>query len=77
MRREKKDEKAKEGSHKAVVAGVTEEMTQPRIARSALADADEQSKESHRKPTSQHAGRTAKPHIEQYGTGTPAVEKKS
>jgi hypothetical protein len=75
MRSEKKEGKARESSYKAVVAGVTEEMRQPRVAKSARADADEQSKESHGKPTTQHAGRTAKPHIEQYGTGTPSIEK--
>jgi len=75
MCREKKDEEAGVASCKAVVAGVKEEMAQPRIAKSARANADEQSKKSHGKPTSPHAGRTAKAHIEQYGTGTPAVEK--
>jgi hypothetical protein len=77
MRSDKKDQKTREASHKAVVAGVTEEMTQPRIAISARADADEKTKESHGKPTAQRAVRTAKPHIERYGTGTPAIEKKS
>ena len=71
MRSEKKDKKSREASYKAVVASVTEEMAQPRIAKSARADADEQSRESHGKPTTQHAGGAAKPHIEQYGTGTP------
>jgi Cu/Zn superoxide dismutase len=75
MHREKKDEEAGVASYKAVVAGVKEEMAQPRIAKSARANADEQSKKSHGKPTSPHAGRIAKPHIEQYGTGTPSIEK--
>ena len=75
MRSEKKEGKARESSYKAVVAGVKEEMAQPRIAKSARANADEQSKKSHGKPTSPHAGRIAKPHIEQYGTGTPSIEK--
>jgi hypothetical protein len=77
MRSEKKDENAREASYKAVVAGVTEEMRQPRIAKSARADVGERSKENHGKSTTQNARRTAKPHTEQYGTGTPAVEKKS
>jgi hypothetical protein len=77
MRVKTKGKKAEEASNKEILASVTEEMTQPRIAKSARTDADQPSKESHGKRTSQHAGRTAKPHIEQYGTGTPAVEKKS
>jgi hypothetical protein len=76
MRSEKKDQKTREASYKAVVARVTEEMAQPRIAKSARADADEKSKESHGRPTSRRPGRAAKPHIERYGTGTPAIEKK-
>jgi hypothetical protein len=75
MPREKKEEKTGVAFCQAVVAGVTEEMTQPRITKSARADADKQSKKSNGKPTSPHAGRAVKPHIEQYGTGTPAVEK--
>jgi hypothetical protein len=77
MRSERKDQKTIEASYETVVARVTEEMAQPRIAKSARADADEKSKESHGKPTTQRAGRTAKPHIERYGTGTPAIEKNS
>jgi hypothetical protein len=77
MRNKKRDKKAREVSDRAVVASLTEEMTQSRIAKSAQADADEQSKERHGKLTTQRSGRAAKPHIEQYGTGTPAVEKKS
>jgi hypothetical protein len=75
MRREEKDQKAGVASYKTVVAGVKEEMTRPRIVKSARSNAEEHSKKSHGKPASPHAGRTAKPHIEQYGTGTPAVEK--
>jgi hypothetical protein len=77
MHREKKDKKAREVSSKAVVASLTEEMTQPRIAKSARADVDEQGNERLVKPTTQRTNRAPKPHIEQYGTGTPAVEKKS
>jgi hypothetical protein len=77
MGSEKKDEKARDASLEAVIASVTEEMRQPRIAKSARASADEPSMGDHGKTTTQNAGRTAKPHIEQYGTGTPAVEKKS
>jgi hypothetical protein len=77
MHREKKDKKAREVSDKAVVASLTEEMTQSRIAKSARADVDEQGNERHVKPKTQRTNRAAKPHIEQYGTGTPAVEKKS
>jgi hypothetical protein len=75
MRSEKKDKKAKEASHKTVVASVSEEMTQSCIAKSAQVEADEQSKKRHGKPTRHHVGGAAKTHIEQYGTGTPAVKK--
>ena len=71
MRSEKKGEKAREATYKEVVASVTEEMAQLRIANSARADTDEQNRESHGKPTTQRSGRAAKTRIEQYGTGTP------
>jgi hypothetical protein len=35
MRAKKKDKKAKEASDKAILASVTEEMAQPRVAKSA------------------------------------------
>jgi hypothetical protein len=75
MHKVKKNKKARIASDKAVVASLAEEMTQSRIVKSARPDADEQSKERHVKPTTQRSGRAAKPHIEQYGTGTPAVKK--
>ena len=74
MPRNTKDRKAKIKSNKALLASVIEEMAQPRVAESAQLIADEQSKKRHGKPTSHHAGRTAKPHIEEYGTGTPVEE---
>jgi hypothetical protein len=77
MHRVKKAKKAREASDKAVFASLTEEMTQSRTAKSARADVDEQSIERHVKPTTQRSDVAAKPHIEQYGTGTPAIEKKS
>jgi hypothetical protein len=77
MRSEKRDKKARRASDKEVVASVTEEMTRSRIAKSAQADADEQSKERHEKITTQRFDRAVKPRIEQYGTGTPTIEKKS
>jgi hypothetical protein len=70
----KKDRKAKIASNKVLLASVIEEMAQPRVAESAQLIADEQSKKRHGKPTSHHAGRTARPHIEEYGTGTPIEE---
>jgi hypothetical protein len=70
----KKDRKAKITSNKVLLASVIEEMAQPRVAESAQLTADQQSKKTHGKPTSLHAGRTAKPHIEEYGTGTPVEE---
>jgi hypothetical protein len=69
-----KDRKAKITSNKVLLASVIEEMAQPRVAESAQLIADEQSKKRHGKPASHHAGRTAKPHIEEYGTGTPVEE---
>jgi hypothetical protein len=45
-----------------------------RVAESAQLIANEQSKKRHGRSTSHHAGRTAKPHIEEYGTGTPVEE---
>jgi hypothetical protein len=74
MRNKTKGKKTQAASYKAVVASVTKEMAQPRVAESAQLIADEQSKKRHGKPASHHAGRTAKPHIEEYGTGTPVEE---
>ena len=75
MRNKKKGKKAKVASNRAIITSITEEMAQPRVAESAQVAADEQSKKRRRKPTSHHPGRAAKTHIEQYGTGTPAVKK--
>ena len=78
MRTAERNKKPGEASYKAVIASVTEEMAQARTAKSARADADEQDKKSRgHKTTMQRSGRAAKRHIEQYGTGTPAVRKKS
>ena len=74
MPRNTKDRKAKIKSNKALLASVIEEMAQPRVAESAQLIADEQSKKRHGQPAGHHAGRTAKPHIEEYGTGTPIEE---
>jgi hypothetical protein len=49
----------------------TEEIAQPHIAESAQLTADEQSKKRRETPTSHHVGKTAKPRVERYGTGTP------
>ena len=77
MRNKKKGKKAKVASNRAIITSITEEMAQPRVAESAQVAADEQSKKRRGKPTSHHAGRAAKTHIEQYGSGTPTVERKS
>jgi hypothetical protein len=74
MRKKTKVKKAEEASYKAIVASVTKEMAQPRVAESAQLAADEQSKKSYGKTPSHHAGKAAKPHIEEYGTGTPVEE---
>ena len=75
MHSKKKDKKAKEASDKTVVASVTDEIAQSCVPKSAQVVAEEQSKKRHGQPTTQRSGRAAKPHIEQYGTGTPAVKK--
>lgn len=77
MRNKKKGKKAEAASNKAIMASVTKEMAQPRVAESAQVAADEQTKKRRGKPASRHAGRAAKTHIEQYGSGTPIVERKS
>ena len=77
MRSGKKIKKAKEVFDQTVVASVIEEMTQPRIAKSAQVQAHRQSKEMRGKSTGHRAGETGKARIEQYGTGTPTVRKKS
>jgi hypothetical protein len=41
MRKKKNDKKAKQASDKAVIASVTEEMAQPRMAESAKIKTDE------------------------------------
>jgi hypothetical protein len=77
MRSDEKNKKTGEESYKAVVASVTEEMAQARTAKSARVGADELIKKSHGKPATQRSGRAAKRHLEQYGTGPPAVQKQS
>jgi hypothetical protein len=42
MRNKKKDKQGKEASNKAVIASVTEEMAQPRMAKSARITTDKQ-----------------------------------
>jgi hypothetical protein len=74
MRNKTKGKKTEAASYNAVVASVTKEMAQPRVAESAQLTADEQSKKGRGKPTSHPGGRSAKPHIEKYGTGTPMEE---
>jgi hypothetical protein len=74
MRNKTKGKKTEAASYKAVVASVRREMAQPRVVESAQLTADEQSKKRQEKPTSHHAGKMAKPHVEEYGTGTPVEE---
>jgi hypothetical protein len=74
MRNKTKGNKTQAASYKAVVASVTKEMAQPRVAGSAQLTADERSKKKRGEPTSHHTGKAAKPHIEEYGTGTPTEE---
>jgi hypothetical protein len=50
MRNKKKDKEAKEASNKAAIASVTEEMAQPRIAKSARITTDKQIHARGRKP---------------------------
>jgi hypothetical protein len=50
MGNKKKDKKAKEASNKAVIADVTEEMAQPRMAKSAQIMTDKQMNARGRKP---------------------------
>ena len=74
MRNKTKGKTTQAASYKAVMASVTKEMAQPRVAESAQLTADEQSKKRHGKPASHHAGKAPKPRIEEYGTGTPTEE---
>jgi len=69
MRKKTKRKKTKTASYKLVVASVTKEMAQPRVAESAQVAADKRSKKRRGNPA-----RPAKAHVEQYGTGTPTVE---
>ena len=71
MRNKTKSKKSEPASDSAVLASVTKEMAQPRVAESAQLITDEQNKRRRGKPASRHAGKVAKPHIEKYGTGTP------
>jgi hypothetical protein len=74
MRKKTKGKKTRPASYKAVVASITKEMAQPRFAESAQVAAEEQSKKRRGKLARQRAGRVAKPHVEEYGTGTPVEE---
>jgi hypothetical protein len=74
VRSKTKDKRTGTASYKAVVASLTKEMAQPRVAESARLTTYEQSKKRREKPTSHHARKTAKPHVEEYGTGTPVEE---
>ena len=75
MRHKNKGKKVKAASNSAIMASVVKEMAKPRVAESALQVADEQSEKRRREPTRYQARGTAKSHTEQYGTGTPPVEK--
>ena len=74
MRKNTKGKKTRAASYKSVVASVTREMAQPRVAESAQLTAEERSKKKRGERTSHRAGKAPKPHIEEYGTGTPAEE---
>jgi hypothetical protein len=69
-----KGKKTKAASYKAVVASVTKEMARPRVAESAQVAEEKRSRKSRGKPARQRAGRAAKPHVEEYGTGTPVEQ---
>jgi hypothetical protein len=71
MRDKTNSKKTEAAAHKVVVASVTKEMAQPRVAQSASLTADQQTKKRRGKSTSHHTERAAKRRIEQYGTGTP------
>lgn len=77
MRNKTKGKKAEAASYKAIMASVTKEMAQPRVAESAQVAADEQSKKRRGKPTGLHSGREAETHIDKCGSGAPTVERKS
>lgn len=77
MRNKTKGKTPEAVPYKTIMASVTKEMAQPRVAESARVAADEQSKHKRGKPTSHHAGRAAKTHIDKYGSVTPTVERKS
>jgi hypothetical protein len=51
--------------------GKKTEMAKPHAAEAARLTADGQTKRSREKPTSRPAEKSAKPHVEKYGTGTP------
>jgi hypothetical protein len=55
MRNKTKGRKTEASSYDAVVAGVTKEMAQPRVAGAAQLTVGEQSKKRCGKPTSHHA----------------------
>jgi hypothetical protein len=74
MRNKTSGKKTRAASYRAVVASVRKEMAQPRVAESAQVAVEEQNKKRRGKLASQHAGRAAKPHVEEYGTGTPVEE---
>ena len=74
VRNKTKGKRTQAASYKAVVASVTKEMAQPRVAGSAQLTADERSKKKRGGRLSHHAGKAPKPHLEEYGTGTPTGE---
>ena len=76
MRSTKRKKKTREAPSKEV-ASLIKEMAHVRTAKSAREDADEQTEENDGKRRRQSSGQAAKRHIEQYGTGTPTVRKKS
>jgi len=74
MPKKTEGKKAEAASYQAIMASVTKEMAQPRVAESAQVTVDARNKKRPGKPANHRAGRAAKPHIEQYGTGTPIAE---
>ena len=77
MRSEKKDLKAKEEFDRSIVASVAEIMARPRIAKSARVDSYEKSRARLGKPARHRARESAKAHIEQYASRTPACKNES
>jgi hypothetical protein len=71
MRNKTNGKKTRAASYRAVVASVTKEMAQPRVAESAQVAAEEQRRKRLGKLARQRAGRAAKPRVEEYGAGIP------